>query len=73
MNDDVIDNLVADKIDAIVNQIVGAGFNPDEKDDYTFTVSATKEYWQVGKDANVNNDGVVIGIAVNFRLRQVQY
>ena len=73
MNDDVIDNLVADKIDAIVNEIVNGGFSPDEKDDYTFTVSATKEYWQVGKDANVNDDGVVIGIAVNFEYNKAEY
>ena len=73
MNDDVIDNLVADKIDAIVDEIVNGGFNPDEKDDYTFTVSATKEYWQVGKDADVNDDGVVIGIAVNFEYNKAEY
>ena len=72
MNDDVIDNLVADKIDEIAG-VISAKFVPAEEDDYSFTVSATKEYWQVGKDANAKNDGVVIGIAVNFEYNKAEY
>ncbi len=72
MNDDVIDNLVADRIDKIAGVINGS-FEPDEEDSYSFTVSATKEYWQVGKDANAKNDGVVIGIAVNFEYNKAEY
>ena len=72
MSDDVIDNLVADKIDDIAKTIYGK-FTPDEKDSYSFTVSATKEYWQVGKDADAKNDGVVIGIAVNFEYNKAEY
>ena len=72
MNDDVIDNLVADKIDDIA-YVINSTFTPAENDDYSFTVSATKEYWQVGKDANAKNDGVVIGIAVNFEYNKAEY
>ncbi|WP_144064135.1 hypothetical protein [Faecalibacterium sp. An58] len=72
MNDDVIDNLVANKIDQIAGVINGS-FNPDKEDSYSFTVSATKEYWQVGKDANADDDGVVIGIAVNFEYNKAEY
>ena len=72
MNDDVIDNLVADRIDDIA-YVISNKFDPDENDDYSFTVSATKEYWQVGKDADAKNDGVVIGIAVNFEYNKAEY
>ena len=48
MNDDVIDNLVADRIDTIAS-VISSSFNPDENDDYSFTVSATKNIGRLAR------------------------
>ena len=65
LGDEAIKNLIADKFEAIYPEI---GVDTDVKlaDSYSYDVSVAMADWQVGKDANVEKDGVIVGIAVTL-------
>ena len=62
LTDDMINNMIADKLDYIAAYI-GAPVAV-EGDTYEYTVSVAKADWLVGKDADTSKDGVIIGIAI---------
>ena len=64
LTDDMINNMIADKLDEIAFAIG----DPDEVegDAYEYTVSVAEADWLVGKDADNSKDGVIIGIAVTL-------
>ena len=65
LGDEAIKNLIAKKLEAIYPEI---GVDTDVKlaDSYSYDVSVAMADWQVGKDANVEKDGVIVGIAVTL-------
>ena len=71
MGEDVINELVADKLEtmfsAIAPSAVAAG------DTYSYDVSVAKADWVVGKEANVEKDGVIVGIAVTLHYNAAEF
>ena len=61
MTDDLIDRLVANKLDQIAKNLVNQNVDTDE---YDFTVNLAKADWLEGTDADKTKDGVIIGIAI---------
>ena len=72
MGEDVINELVADKLETIFKDgvkpaAVAAG------DTYSYDVSVAKADWVVGKEANVEKDGVIVGIAVTLHYNAAEF
>ena len=72
MGEDVINELVADQLELIFKNgvqpaAVAAG------DTYSYDVSVAKADWVVGKEANVEKDGVIIGIAVTLHYDAAEF
>ena len=72
MGEDVINELVADQLELIFKN----GVKPDAVaagDTYSYDVSVAKADWVVGKEANVEKDGVIIGIAVTLHYNAAEF
>ena len=70
--DEVIKQNVAKKL----SDIYGAmGVNPDVNvaDSYSYDVSISMADWQVGKDADVTKDGVIVGIAITLHYDAAEF
>ena len=70
-SDDVIDELVATQLDTIAAKL-GAP-NPGEGDTYKYTVSLAKTDWLKGNDASMNDDAVLIGVAITLDYTNAKY
>ena len=74
MGEDVINEIVADKLEEIFSS--NNGINPSAVaagDTYSYDVSVAKADWVVGKEANVEKDGVIVGIAVTLHYDAAEF
>ena len=71
LGDETIKQLIADKLETIYNNIGVIDVKLD--DSFSYDVSISMADWQVGKDADISKDGVVVGIAVTLHYDAAEF
>ena len=73
LSDSAIKQLVADKLKILFDATNISSTVVPSQDSYSYEVNVAFSDWQVGQDANVNKDGVLVGIAITLTYNEAKY